>query len=163
MTQGQFVYAEKAACAVLGLPKKRVRALRRECPGLRGEEHFTIVNRLLVYTEKGARLLIEAAGMGNGSVEELLRRMLVEGNGSCTGETGTTAIVHVERPVCEMQVWRTDLKNPRILMALLGGVQQRVSVQNSKNFVRGMRIKARRIQSDLWQLIGRCPRYRGRW
>lgn len=39
----------------------------------------------------------------------------------------------------------------------------RVSVQNNVNFVPGMPIECRHVQADLWELIGRCPRSRGRW
>ena len=39
----------------------------------------------------------------------------------------------------------------------------RVRVRNNKNFVRGMEIPCRQIQGEVWELIGRCPRFRGKW
>jgi len=162
--QEEFVYPETAVGDVLGIPKKRLRAIRRNC-GLRDGEHFRTINRSLVYSVHGMKLLLRCMGtVGNGDFDEMCHKILIAANGSYTeGEGTTTAIVHLERPVCEMIVHRADWLNSRIITALLGGVQQRVNVTSSKNFVRGMRIKARRIEGDLWQLQGRCPRYRGRW
>jgi hypothetical protein len=39
----------------------------------------------------------------------------------------------------------------------------RIRVRDNANFVRGMRVRARFEQEGLFVLVGRCPRFRGRW
>ena len=43
------------------------------------------------------------------------------------------------------------------------GSSVRVRVSDSSNFMPKMVIKARQIERDLYELVGRAPRYRGRW
>jgi len=43
------------------------------------------------------------------------------------------------------------------------GSSVRVRVSDSSNFMPKMVIKARQIEGDLYELVGRAPRYRGRW
>lgn len=39
----------------------------------------------------------------------------------------------------------------------------RVRVQSAEKFVVGMEVKCRHVHDDLWELVGHCPRFRGRW
>lgn len=61
----------------------------------------------------------------------------------------------------------TLYRNPRIIGALNPEDPDkkvlRVRVKNSKNFIKGMKIPCRHVKNDLWDLVGRCPRSRGRW
>jgi len=59
-------------------------------------------------------------------------------------------------------------KNPHIIEAVRkdnGGESVRVRVRDNANFLPGMEIRARPDEQypDVWALVGRTPRYRGRW
>jgi hypothetical protein len=51
-----------------------------------------------------------------------------------------------------IEAWR-DVPTP-------GAELVRVSVHDSRNFCEGMRFRARHVEEDLWELVGRCPRSR---
>jgi hypothetical protein len=59
-------------------------------------------------------------------------------------------------------------KNPHIIEAVTkdnGSESVRVRVRDNKNFLLGMEIRARQDEEypDVFALVGRTPRYRGRW
>jgi hypothetical protein len=58
-------------------------------------------------------------------------------------------------------------KNPHIIEAVPkeGGEPVRVRVRDNSNFMPGMEIRARQDEQypDVFVLVGRTPRYRGRW
>lgn len=62
-----------------------------------------------------------------------------------------------------VQVWR----NPRIVQCVVkgdaAGEPQRVKVRDNKHFIKGMELTAVHEGGDLWSMVGRCPRWRGRW
>jgi hypothetical protein len=70
-------------------------------------------------------------------------------------------------------VWNPRVTNNRIVMAYAPGTDPqdknnllRVRVRSSENFMRfvngePMKLKARHIQADLYELVGRCPRRKG--
>lgn len=63
----------------------------------------------------------------------------------------------------ELQVKRV-YPNPRLLLATLpNGDEVRVQVKTNLNFRPRMMIKARCVEGTLYQLVGRCPRYPGRY
>lgn len=54
--------------------------------------------------------------------------------------------------------------NPRLLLAIdPAGADVRVRVRNNQNFVPKMKISAVPIGDGLYQMQGRCPRYKGRF
>jgi len=60
-------------------------------------------------------------------------------------------------------VMEKTCRNRRIIICRKGEDPVRVRVRNSRNFRKGMKVKARLISADLYELVGRCPRFRGRW
>lgn len=55
-------------------------------------------------------------------------------------------------------------QNPRLLLAKANtGDLVRVRVRDNQNFQIGMSLQAKQIQADLYELVGRCPRFKGRW
>jgi hypothetical protein len=52
-----------------------------------------------------------------------------------------------------------ELNNPDLFKTKLF----RVKVKDSRNFIRGMEVRARWLQQDLWECTQRMPRYKGRW
>lgn len=53
--------------------------------------------------------------------------------------------------------------NPRIVLARLGDAEVRVRVKDSAKLIRGMKMKCRLLQGDLWSLAQPLPRRRGKW
>jgi hypothetical protein len=39
----------------------------------------------------------------------------------------------------------------------------RLRVHKTMNFVVGMEVTADWVEQDLWEFLGRCPRWRGKW
>lgn len=55
-------------------------------------------------------------------------------------------------------------RNKRLLLAVNGaGAVLRVRVKDSGKFTRGMEVSAVRCRGDLYEHVGRLPRYRGRY
>jgi hypothetical protein len=53
--------------------------------------------------------------------------------------------------------------NKRILGAVLDGKAVRVRVPSNVKFLPGMDVPCRLIDEDLYELVGRCPRWRGKF
>jgi hypothetical protein len=53
--------------------------------------------------------------------------------------------------------------NPRLVLAELMGEAVRVRVPDSRKFVPGMPMRVRWVSGDLYQLVGRGPRFKGRY
>jgi hypothetical protein len=53
--------------------------------------------------------------------------------------------------------------NPYIVLGEWFGNPVRVRVPNSKKFVPGMRMKCRLVEGDVFALVGRGPRFKGKW
>jgi hypothetical protein len=53
--------------------------------------------------------------------------------------------------------------NPRLVFGEWMGEPVRVRVPDSKKFVPGMQMRCRKIEGDLYELVGRGPRYKGKW
>jgi len=63
----------------------------------------------------------------------------------------------------ELTAINRPCRNRHLVFAKHGDQVVRVKVRSNKNFRAGMTFKARHLQEDLWELEGRCPRFRGRW
>jgi hypothetical protein len=53
--------------------------------------------------------------------------------------------------------------NPHLVLGEWMGQPVRVRVKDSKKFVPGMRMKCRLVEGDIMALVGRGPRFKGRW
>jgi len=53
--------------------------------------------------------------------------------------------------------------NPHLILGEWMGQPVRVRVKDSKKFVPGMRMKCRLVEGDIMALVGRGPRFKGRW
>ncbi|MEO0797362.1 MAG: hypothetical protein AAFX93_19595 [Verrucomicrobiota bacterium] len=66
-----------------------------------------------------------------------------------------------------LRVARVFDKNPKWLTAEIVDQPEhdpvRVRVRSNENFVRGMTFKAQLQNNGTWSMLGRCPRYRGKW
>lgn len=55
------------------------------------------------------------------------------------------------------------VRNPRVVLARDGDKEAWVRVRDSKNFRPDMEIRATCIEGEMWELVGRCPRWPGKW
>lgn len=53
--------------------------------------------------------------------------------------------------------------NPRLVLGEWMGQAVRVRVHDSRKFVPGMKLKCRLVEGDVMALVGRGPRFKGRW
>jgi hypothetical protein len=84
----------------------------------------------------------------------------VDGAVSCVDDVPAAA--EKNAAVKRLKVHKLVL-NPRLILATDGAAVVRVRVPDCRNFIKGMEFNARLIGGDLYELVGRCPRFRGRW
>nr|WP_294577651.1 hypothetical protein [uncultured Rhodopila sp.] len=70
----------------------------------------------------------------------------------------------------ELIAWKAPALNPHLVVAYIPGTDPRnpmhlvnVLVRSNVNFLPGMKIKARHVEAIRYELVGPCPRWRGRW
>lgn len=75
-----------------------------------------------------------------------------------------------EHGLIELQVWSKPPVNHQLLICHRpeddGSDPTKlvsVIVRSSENFLKGMKLKARRVADKRYSLEGPCPRWRGRW
>lgn len=80
------------------------------------------------------------------------------------------ALKPVEPLVCVFKVYSVRAPNPFILLAATGEkgpsgapVVVRVRVKNKINFRPGMEVRCKHVASDLYELVGHCPRTPGKY
>lgn len=121
----------------LGLTREHL----RECRMLNGITETKKVSNRIMYTEEGEHKIRNI----------IQNELLVEdiGEPEPVGDVQELTVTHI--PVINRQI------------IFCGDI--RVRLRNNKNFLKGMKLKARPpVGSETsWVLIGRCPRYRGRY
>lgn len=152
---------ELEAAARLGISTEALADLRKKA--LLRDDHWTKSHRKILYTALG---LVAAASI------------LAEKNDAPSASVATAVPgMREDDGLVEMIVWRPNLPNTRILEAHQDATDPhdpknvvRVQVYDNRNFLRGMRFKARHVAGDLWthwdpktNTAARSPRARGRW
>jgi len=166
-------YAEDILSEALGLSRDIVREAREKL--LEGEDWETAGNRV-VLTDDGVMRLLEALGVdlpkkrarvpGGLTIASLLDLSRLDPLTAVQGEDSA-----VKGKLYQLEAVSSP-RNSKILMArhlekdapgeTIEGLV-RVQVRDNSNFVDGMILVAMWIEQDLWELVGRCPRFRGRW
>lgn len=179
-----FEYAEAEAVRVLGINQVNFRAVRKSVGLIEGEDWRKVENRVM-YTAEGLKKAVHVMSGLKGQEKlsrvnaahgpdwvEMCRLVPPElqesGKNSAPGETQLKGNELVLRSsVIVPAVVTRFFMNKRILEAeiLKNGKMERVRVRvkSSENFVRKMKIKIRPRSATMYELVGRCPRYRGRW
>lgn len=150
-----FVVSEIDLAQKLGVSRKTMRA-RRDKVLVFGRDYWKKSDKAPVFlTEAAARLLL-----GEDVPEEAV-----------TESVEVAKVVPPPQPVVQLApdegiVTRANFANPRIIQVTNHDRTKTINVvvSSSVNFVLGMTIKYRMDPgSDVGYLVGRCPRYRGRW
>jgi hypothetical protein len=136
--------AERELAERLGVPVDRVRELRSD-----------------VFAKKeGRRILISPEGVKSISEaladESAVGSLVLEkkGAGEELGDEGDEYFEVVTKKIP---------MNPRLVLGEWLGQPVRVRVPDSKKFVPGMRMKCRLVEGDVMALVGRGPRFKGKW
>jgi hypothetical protein len=146
---------EAALADQLGIPREVVRKNRRE--KLRAETDWWMQGNAVWLAAGGAELLTRLL---TGSTAKK-RRPASPANG-VTATDDTPAAAAPAALVVMLRIYKLVL-NPHLVLATDGRKVFRVRVQSAANFMPGMEIPARHIQSDLYELARACPRRPGKW
>jgi hypothetical protein len=169
-----FTVRESHLCAELKVSKDELR-LRRQYFLTQGR-HWDYVNKRVLLSPVGAEILRGTAAFAvpedfkenapaadSGSRPALPAGLLLEKNPPPAVFTG------------KLVAWATPKRNERLLIAYLPGTDPEnplnlvtCLVRSNLNFLRGMELpgpgrEVRQLRQDAYELLGACPRYRGRW
>lgn len=175
----EYAYAEVEATRVTGVPQLCFRAVRKTKQVLEGMDWQRIDGRVMYSREGLKKTVAQMASLkGAEGVEQTVAALgedwtdlcLLPGaeldqdekNGACGVSAGSEVILR-SSVVEEARVARFFI-NPKVLEARMekNGTLVRVRVKSSVNFVRDMVINIRPHDVHTWELVGRCPRFRGK-
>lgn len=154
-----FVHHEIKMAALLGLSRDEIRALRQEY--LTEGTHFKTVKKRLYLSEQGVNLLLS---------KKTLPRPAAPIN---TPPSETAArprqLLLIAPFEGDLLVWQ-KANNPRILLLIYPHDHMdspqfiaQMQVRDNKNFVRGMKVRARHIEGVWYEHVGNLPRWRGKY
>lgn len=169
----RFHHRESHVAGRLGISRDYIRELRGKL--LKEGEHWAHQHRRVELSDEAVQLLAQAcnSSLAPGDLAETpapprpfhagpssVKRLLI-------GPPGNPGLVQLE---VKLKAWESPV-NRAILLAYLPGTDPRnrqnhvrVRVQSNANFVKHMEFKARLLSPpDFYELIGPCPRDRGRW
>ena len=144
------LYYEAKLAKALGISRPEFKKLRKSL--LEFETDWQMLGNQVVITEAGLlKLRVHLAAVGI--------------TGMAIATFPETQVDHkpVDNGDVELVV-KQVYPNPRLLLCHFpGGIQVRVRVPRNDNFRPKMTIKARKLTDGFYELVGRCPRYPGRW
>lgn len=129
--------SEKVLSEELGMDRKTLRALRMDALSA---DSWTKESNQIVYTAEGEHELRNV----------IQRKLASEALSPPLEEKEPKMLTITKIPLNRKMVICDEI---------------RVRVSSNKNFLRGMQLKARPPVGDnkVWVMVGRCPRWRGRW
>ncbi len=139
-----FPWFEATVAERLGCSRNSLRAYRLH--HFTDDKDFTKHNREIYWSVEAVRAVAEALGMELGDVSWLSEEK------------------PAPPPVHELKVYPRKTLNPHIIMAThvtLGIV--RVRVKAKVNFRAGMAVRCTHVGGDLFELVGNCPRFPGKY
>jgi hypothetical protein len=150
-TKDSFLMPESRVAAQLGLTRVMCAALRRD--KLKPQVDYVIERRRVMITNAGYVALRGLLGYPESPEDEKARQ---------------SQSMQEPQPIPLVITSLRPPKNPHIIEVVRkddGGEPLRVRVRNNRNFMPGMEIRARQDENypDVFVLVGRTPRYRGRW
>lgn len=167
-----FIHRESHVAGRLGISRDTIREMRNA--HLVEDADWKSVRNIICLTDVAAGKIAAALSLpapATAVSPEKAAEMLVAEKDAATATTGAGLVDLIE----ELCVWRLT-KNPHIIEAFAPGTDPmhrqnilRVRVKNAANFCRvggdgkPMMLPARHVQVDLYELVGPCPRRKGRW
>lgn len=159
MGEPPFIHSETKMAARLGLSRDETRALRQQY--LTKWTHWKLVKRRVYLTEEAVHLLLSKKGLPPPTPSI---------NAALPQNAARPRQLLLMAPFeGELVVWNV-CHNTRILLAIFPQDHAdnpqtivRIMVKSNKNFVAKMKVRARHIEKDLYELVGACPRWRGKY
>lgn len=154
----KFLYLEKKIAELLGLQRKDLRFVRRECK-LKKRKDYSATHRDIVLTEAAARKILAY-------VKETLRVALTEEQlAQCLSELSPA---EKKEDATQELIVKRCLPNERLLLATdPAGGEVTVRVMSNRKFLPKMSLRAVFIGNQAgqptYQMEGRCPRIRGHY
>lgn len=157
-----YTVAETRLARVLGAPRKTLRTLRE---AQLNREDWSLDGGEIRLTVEGTDRLLTALGYWQDQPKKERPALLAaiaraaaaaadEKTGAPTAED-ETRVLTVESQTRNKHVVMAWVNEPTAQAELV-----RVQVRDGRNFVEGMQIRARHVEEDLWELVGRAPRSR---
>lgn len=158
-------HSEERIAEILKISRTDLTEIRKEI--LFEKEHWSTQKRTVIYTKAGVDKVLEHLNL----VSQGFAVPLV------VTKSDNGVQLESERPINDPEAISTKedapeyvlvkitqkFRNPLLMAAEFEGKPIRVRVRDSKNFMPGMEIKARRIRDDFFIFEGRCPRWKGRF
>jgi hypothetical protein len=158
-------FSEERIAETLKISRTDLIALRKEI--LFEREHWETKKRTVIYTQSGLDKVLEHLNLvSQGFAAPLVVTKSHNGVPRESSEPiNNPEAISAKEPAPEYVLIRITEKfrNPVLMAAVFEGNPIRVRVRDSKNFMVGMEIKARRIRDDFFIFEGRCPRWKGRF
>lgn len=156
MDNSEFKYFEKKAAMLCGVNRRATFQKVRRTHLEKGVDWINKSNQIF-YTLPGLEKALHFIGVPKKEARLIIRDVCKEELTPRPEVPDLTDAKEAELTVIGV------CTNIGIVIAELDGKRQRVRVTNSVNFARGMKIPARYVKEDLWELTRRCPRTFGRW
>jgi len=163
--EADFPFAEAKLQTRFGLTRGELRELREL--HLHEGEHFTRIKKRVCLSQAGIDALETHLGVKNPPPEA---------SGAPEAAPEPVPQPPAAPPAVRLLVWRANFPSTRIITAHKPGEDPenpanivRVCVRDNRNFRRigqdgkQMEIQARHLGGDLYELVGRAPRYPGKW
>ena len=155
----EFDRVEAHVAGSLGICRDHIRHLRQTF--LTEGVHWAYVKKRVMLSEAALSILAQ---------KKALPYPTTEFSEKAQGEAVAAQRLLLPAPFKGTLVAWSSPKNSRILLAYPPGTDPqnrlnlvRVRVRSNENFVRGMEFQAQHVNEDLYDLVGSCPRWRGKF
>ena len=173
-----FTHTEDELATLLGVPRKKIAALRSR---LTRGAHWTHSAGAVRYSEHGRARLLELLGAADAGPAPIVAPPEFPSAPTPPADSApnvpapaptaekispeATAALAAPQPgaIEELSFVKAFTFNKRVMQARRGEELVRVRVSNPDHFTKGMAFKASHVGADLWELEGRTPRWKGKW
>lgn len=152
-----FNVRESGVCSRLGLNKDELRAIRRSAltEGADWIQH----KKRICYSQAGVEKVAAVVGGQASTLEQ-----------KAAGSAIAQEIAAIKEPVLVEVLVLRQTRHKQILEGYFPDTDPndiakriRIRVRDGRNFTKGMAVRVEHLGADLYQLVGRCPRSKGRW
>jgi hypothetical protein len=156
MSKSAAIYYEAKIAERLGITRDQIRFVREQA--LKEKKHWRLSGRDVVYTDDGVKKFLRylAVDLSAADLNSCLVPVREKQKGAAPKNAPATGTIELTVKRC--------FANPKLLLATdSAGNEVRVRVPRNRNFKVKMKLHAQRVNESLYKMVGRCPRYRGRY
>ncbi len=140
----------------LGVSLREVQELRKD--NLFEKEHFVRRGRMVELLETGLQEIKNLLGMAKKNAPQMPQ----DGLRGCEDAAKQKKTAPAPVPTQGAALVKMVTRNPHLILAEKDGREIRVRVKDNRNFVPHMAISVQ-DGGGVWYLVGRCPRWKGRF